>query len=72
MDYGMTQNNLGTAYSTLAEVEEKGENCRRAIEAYREALGVYTEELSPQVHAVVARNLFRTLEGVCRDEGGTE
>jgi hypothetical protein len=32
MDYGMTQNNLGTAYHTLAEVEGKAENCRRAIE----------------------------------------
>ena len=70
--HAMTQNNLGTAYRTLAEVEEKGENCRRAIEAYGEALGVYTEELSPQVHALVARNLSRTLEGACRDEGGTE
>ena len=72
MDYGMTQNNLGTAYSTLAEVEEKGENCRRALEAYRQALGVYTEELSAQVHAEVAGSLARTLEGVCRDQGGGE
>ena len=72
MQYGMTQNNLGDAYSTLAEVEEKGENCRRAIEAYRQALGVYTEELSAQVHAGVAASLARTLEGVCRDQGGGE
>ena len=38
----MTQNNLGNAYGTLAEVEEKGENCRRAIGAYEEALRVRT------------------------------
>ncbi|NIN68353.1 MAG: hypothetical protein GTO63_27330, partial [Anaerolineae bacterium] len=31
MDYGMTQNNLGNAYRTLAEVEEKAENCSKAI-----------------------------------------
>jgi len=72
MQYGTTQNNLGTAYRTLAEVEEKGENCRKAIEAYRQALGVYTEELSPQVHAEVAASLAEALEGVCCEQGDAE
>ena len=29
MDYAMTQNNIGNAYRTLAEVEEKAINCRK-------------------------------------------
>jgi len=63
--------NLGNAYSTLAEVEEKAENCRRAIGAYEEALKVYTEHDFPQVYRLVDRNLRHALEGVCRQvEGG--
>jgi tetratricopeptide (TPR) repeat protein len=42
MQYATTQNNLGNAYSTLAEVEAKAENCKKAIEAYEEALKVTT------------------------------
>ncbi len=56
-DYGMTQNNLGTAYKTLAEVEAKAENCGRAIEAYEEALEIYTEREFPEIYPFVERNL---------------
>jgi hypothetical protein len=51
------ENNLGDAYCTLAEVEDKSENCRRAIEAYREALKVFTKEEFPEIHPGVERNL---------------
>ncbi|TAK60152.1 MAG: hypothetical protein EPO24_06985, partial [Bacteroidetes bacterium] len=44
MQYGTTQNNLGTAYRTLAEVEEKSANCKHAIRAYESALKVSTLE----------------------------
>ncbi len=56
-DYAMTQNNLGVAYSTLAEVEDKGENCRRAIQAYHEALKVYTLDRFPIQYAMTQYNL---------------
>jgi hypothetical protein len=57
MDYGMTQNNLGTAYRTLGEVEEKAENCKKAIMAYQEALRVYNKQEYPQQYAGVSSNL---------------
>ena len=41
MQYAMTQNNLGTAYRTMAKVEAKAANCRIAIAAYEAALTVY-------------------------------
>ena len=53
----MTQNNLGNAYSTLAEVEDKAKNCQSAIQAYDEALKVYTKEEFPEVYHLVEHNL---------------
>jgi tetratricopeptide (TPR) repeat protein len=67
MDYGKTQNNLGTAYRTLAEVEAKAENCKRAIEAYEEALKVYTRERYPMDYGKTQNNLgiaYQTLAEV--------
>jgi tetratricopeptide (TPR) repeat protein len=64
MQYGMTQNNLGTAYRTLGEVEEKAENCKKAIKAYEEALKVYTLEDFPMDYGMTQNNLgnaYRTL-----------
>ncbi len=67
----MTYSNLGTAYRTLAEVEEKAENCRRPIRAFEEALKVYTEHDFPQMYGLEERNLRHALDGVCRQvEGG--
>jgi tetratricopeptide (TPR) repeat protein len=57
MDYAMTQNNLGAAYSTLAEVEDKSENCKRAIEAYTQALKVRTLDRFPIQYATTQNNL---------------
>ncbi len=57
MDYAMTQNNIGNAYSTLAEVEEKARNCKKAIEAYQNALKIFTEELDPVYNKIIANNL---------------
>lgn len=67
MQYATTQNNLGNAYSTLAEVEEKPENCKKAIKAYEQALQVFTKEEFPEPHKLVKRNLIRTLS-FCKDE----
>ena len=49
MDYAMTQSNLGNAYRTLAEVEDKAENCQKAIKACEEALKVSTLDSSPWI-----------------------
>jgi len=53
----LTQNNLGAAYGTLAGVEEKAENCKRAIAAYEEALKVYTPERFPMYYGGTQNNL---------------
>ncbi|MCK4225241.1 MAG: hypothetical protein KAX39_08665, partial [candidate division Zixibacteria bacterium] len=59
--------NLGNAYRTLAEVESKSENCKLAIGAYEEALGVYTEKNFPQVHQLIMGNLV-SLRAFCEGE----
>ena len=64
MHYAMTQNNLGSAYRRLAEVEAKAENCKKGIKAYEEALKVFTKEEFPEVYPVVERNL-RTTRAFC-------
>ena len=65
--HAMTQDNLGTAYRTLAEVEQRRENCRRAIEAHEEALRVHTLEDFPMRYGGTQNNLgtaYRTLAEV--------
>lgn len=57
IQYAMTQNNIGTAYSTLAEVEEKAQNCKKAIEAYQNALKILTEELYPAYNEIIVDNI---------------
>jgi hypothetical protein len=59
-DWAMTQNNLGTALSNLADRTEgpKGaELLAQAVSALRSALEVYTREQLPQVWAVTQSNL---------------
>ena len=53
IDYAGTQNNLGNAYQTLAEVKDKAENCQKAITAYEEAFKVYKEGEFPGLHQLV-------------------
>ena len=65
MEYATTQNNLGNAYGTLGEVEEKAQNCKNAIKSYKEALKVFTKEESPEVYAIVSSNLRGALD-FCR------
>jgi len=66
-NYAMTHNGLGIAYTYLAEVEGKADNCRRAIAAYQEALKVYTLERFPMQYVATQNNLgtaFGTLAEV--------
>ncbi|MDJ1175114.1 CHAT domain-containing protein, partial [Roseofilum capinflatum] len=55
--YAGTQNNLGTAYSDLASIREKGENLERAIAAFNNALKFRTPDKFPQQYATTQNNL---------------
>jgi len=59
VDYATTQNNLGIAYDTLAEVRDKEKNLAKAIRAFEEALKIYTVERYPLYHEIVASNMSR-------------
>src|SRR5574341_1433767 len=56
-EYAAIQNNLGNAYSSLAEMRDKEPNIRRTINAYQEALKIFTVERYPSEHATVQNNL---------------
>ena len=62
IDYAATQNNLGNAYRTLAEVEDKAGNCEKAVKAYDESLKVFTKEKFPEVYPVIESNRRRLLD----------
>ncbi len=67
LQYGITQNNLGVAYKTLAEVVDKAANCGQAIAAYEEALKVYTPDRFPVEYSKMQNNLgitYKTLAEV--------
>ncbi|RMF49075.1 MAG: ATP-binding protein, partial [Chloroflexota bacterium] len=51
------QNNLGSAYSALAALEDRAGNLARAIAAYREALRFLTPESAPLAYAMTQNNL---------------
>lgn len=57
MHRAVTQNNLGNAYGTLAEVEAKAENCKKAVSLYEQALKVYTLDRFPVDYAMTQNNL---------------
>ncbi len=57
MQYATIQNNLGNAYWTLAEVEDKAQNCQLAINACQEALRFYTPDRFPMQYAMTQNNL---------------
>jgi hypothetical protein len=44
-------------YSTLAEVRDREENCKKAIVAFQEALRVHTLERLPMQYAMTQNNL---------------
>jgi tetratricopeptide (TPR) repeat protein len=59
-EYAEVQTILWAAFSALAEVEEKAENCKRAVQACEEALQIYAES-SPQDFAEAQKNLGYSL-----------
>jgi tetratricopeptide (TPR) repeat protein len=57
IQYAAAQNNLGNAYCILADVEDKTENCKRAIEAFQEALKVRTLDKFPIDYSATQNNM---------------
>jgi len=62
LDWARTQNNLGTALSSLGEREGGTERLDAAVTAYREALEVRTREVTPHEWGITQSNLGNTLE----------
>jgi hypothetical protein len=79
LDYARMQNNLGVAYKTLAEVEDRAANCRKAIRACQEALKIRKLNQFPMDYAetqIVLGSAFKALAEVenradnCKRERG--
>jgi tetratricopeptide (TPR) repeat protein len=69
-DYAMTLVDLGNAFRILAEVENMAGNCRLAIEAYNEALTIFTVDRFPTDYAMTQVNLG-TVYGVLAEVDST-
>jgi len=54
--YATTQNELGNAFKMLAEIKDKDSNLENAIEAYDEAMVIFTEEKYPEKYRTVLSN----------------
>ena len=67
MYYAGAQGNLGNAYSTLAEEEDKEENCKRAIKAFEEALQICKRVPNTRIYESVQSSHEKTLE-FCRSK----
>ena len=67
----MTQNNLGSALSTLGERESGTARLEEAVTAYREALTERTREHVPLHWATTQNNLGNALSMLGQRESGT-
>ena len=56
-EYAMAQNNLGNTYNGLMKVKDKDINAQNAINAYQEALKIFTVEKYPIYYAKNQINL---------------
>ncbi|MCM1984453.1 trypsin-like peptidase domain-containing protein [Lyngbya confervoides] len=70
-DWAATQNNLGTALSTLGERESGTNRLEEAVTAYREALKERTRERVPLSWAATQNNLGNALSTLGERESGT-
>jgi tetratricopeptide (TPR) repeat protein len=57
LGYAATYNNLGNAYSSLSEIQDKEGNVTKAIKAFEEALKVYTLGKYPVQFRMVTSNM---------------
>jgi len=61
------QSSLGNAYGILAQVEDKKENCIKAIKHYKNALATHFKEKNPLAYAQTQTNqatVYRMLSDV--------
>ncbi|MGE4553356.1 MAG: tetratricopeptide repeat protein [Desulfovibrionaceae bacterium] len=72
LDWAMTQNNLGTALSTLGEREDGTQQLERAVDAYRAALQEYPRAQTPLNWAKIQNNLGAALNALGERESGTQ
>jgi tetratricopeptide (TPR) repeat protein len=70
--YAKTQNNLGIAYSSLAGMEDRAENLRRAIAAFQEALHYYPPDAAPLYYAGTQNNLGAAYRNLAEVEDRAE
>ncbi len=64
MDYAETQIVLGSAYRTLAEAKYRTDNCRKARQAYEQALEISKKLDLPEVKKTVEEKLSK-LDLIC-------
>jgi tetratricopeptide (TPR) repeat protein len=58
--YALTQNNLGSAYSSIAKIEMRELNLNRARNAFKEASSYFSSEDDPFYYAGIQNNLALT------------
>ncbi len=68
LDYAMTQNNLGSAYWLLAQIEDREANLKRSVAAYEAALVYRTSEAAPLDYAGTQNNLGSTYRDLAQIE----
>jgi tetratricopeptide (TPR) repeat protein len=71
LDWATTQNNLGTALSTLGQRETGTERLLEAVDAFRDALKEMTRERVPLQWAMTQNNLGNALSRLGQRETGT-
>jgi len=62
VEYATTQNDLGNPYVDLAGVRDKESNLEKAINAYQEALKIYTVKRYPI--EIVGKALFSNISAL--------
>lgn len=65
LDYAMTQNNLGIAYSSLAKISNRDTNLQKARCMFEQAFAVYTPDTHPEEHRKIKINLEKLRQQLC-------
>jgi len=65
LDHARAQKSLGVVYLSMAHNVDKTDNCKKAIDAFEQALNVFTESDFPELYLEVNTNLERARK-LCR------
>ncbi|MHA1222672.1 MAG: hypothetical protein ACTSP3_05340, partial [Candidatus Heimdallarchaeaceae archaeon] len=68
LEYAKVQNDLGSFYLYLSELEAIAKNCRLAIKAYKEALNIYSLNLFRYEYSIVNYNLALAYQTLAEKE----